>query len=380
MKIKLIYLSFFAIFAFGCQPQSDLSPVEQKRADVKEKKATLATLKSEIKTLEEDILKLDPPKEKPRKLVTTKVLEMKDFERFAEVQGSVVSDEVVFASSETGGRLTKVRPREGQFVKRGQLVASVDLESMTKQRAEVEISLSLAKDLFARQKRLWDQKIGTEIQFVQAKNSVERLEKSLETIDFQLTKSSIFAPISGVIEKVFLKTGELAGPGSPILQILNTTKVKVKVDVPERYLKSVRSGQLVKVEFPALEETRNARITRISPTINPVNRTFEVVINLNNANRVLKPNLLASVFFKDYEEKAVVLVPLDIVQQEIGGDSYVYIKGNNDSGAIAQKVIVATGEADKGEIIVTDGLKGGKELIIDGAIGLGDQELIKVEM
>ncbi len=380
MKIKLIYLSFFAIFAFGCQPQSDLSPVEQKRADVKEKKATLATLKSEIKTLEEDILKLDPPKEKPRKLVTTKVLEMKDFERFAEVQGSVVSDEVVFASSETGGRLTKVRPREGQFVKRGQLVASVDLESMTKQRAEVEISLSLAKDLFARQKRLWDQKIGTEIQFVQAKNSVERLEKSLETIDFQLTKSSIFAPISGVIEKVFLKTGELAGPGSPILQILNTTKVKVKVDVPERYLKSVRSGQLVKVEFPALEETRNARITRISPTINPVNRTFEVVINLNNANRVLKPNLLASVFFKDYEEKAVVLVPLDIVQQEIGGDSYVYIKGNNDSGAIAQKVIVATGEADKGEIIVTDGLKGGEELIIDGAIGLGDQELIKVEM
>jgi len=379
MKTKLIYLSVFTVLAFGCQPQSDLSPLEQKRADMKEKKATMATLKSEIKTLEEEILKLDPPKEKPRKLVTTKILETQDFERFAEVQGSVVSDEIVFASSETGGRLTKVSPKEGQYVKRGQLVASVDLEALTKQRAEVEISLGLAKDLFARQQRLWDQKIGTEIQYVQAKNSVERLEQSLETIDFQLTKSSVFAPISGVVEKVFLKTGELAGPGTPIIKILNTTKVKVKVDVPERYLKSVRSGQLVKVEFPALEETRNARITRISPTINPGNRTFEVVINMNNASRILKPNLLASVFFKDYAEKAVVMVPLDVVQQEIGGDSYVYVKGMKDSGAIAQKVIIETGEADQGEIIVTDGLKGGEELIIDGAIGLGDQELIKVE-
>ncbi len=379
MKTKLIYLSVFAVIAFGCQPQSNLSPLEQKRADVKEKKAELATLKSEIKTLEEEILKLDPPKEKPRRLVTTKILEARDFERYAEVQGSVVSDEVVFASSETGGRLTKVTPKEGQYVKRGQLVASVDLESLTKQRSEVEISLGLAEDLFARQKRLWDQKIGTEIQFVQAKNSVDRLKQSLETIDFQLTKSSVFAPISGVVEKVFLKTGELAGPGTPIIQVLNTSKVKVKVDVPERYLKSVRAGQLVKVEFPALEESRNARITRISPTINPGNRTFEVVINLNNANRVLKPNLLASVFFKDYSEKAAVLVPLDLVQQEISGDSYVYIKGTNETGEFAQKVIIETGEADKGEIIVTDGLKGGEELIMDGAIGLGDQELIKVE-
>lgn len=379
MKNKLIYLVLIAALAYGCQPQSDLSPLEQKRADLKEKKAEMSSLKSEVEALEKDILKLDPPKEKTRKLVTTRNLEVKNFERFSEVQGSVVSDEIVFATSETGGRLTRVSPQEGQYVKRGSLVATVDLEVINKQKAEIETALSLSKDVFNRQKRLWDQKIGTEIQYLQAKNSVERLEQSLETLNFQMTKSSVYAPISGVVEKVFLKTGELAGPGAPILQILNTSKVKVKVDVPERYLRSVKRGQAVNVEFPAIEETRKAKISRISPSIDPGNRTFEVVIDLNNGSGILKPNLLASVFFKDYSEKNVVLVPLQSIQQEISGASYVFVLGKDDKGAFAKKVIVETGESDKGEVIITKGLKGGEALIIDGAIGLGDKELITVE-
>ena len=379
MKTYLAYLSLIAFIIIGCQPQSDLSPVEQKRKALKDKKGALATLKSEIKTLEEELLVLDPPKEKPRKLVTTAIVKPKDFERFVEVQGSVHSDEVVYASSETGGRLTRVIPLEGQYVKKGSLVASVDLETINKQQAELETSLSLAKDVYDRQKRLWDQKIGTEMQFLQAKNNVERLEKSLETLDFQLTKSSVYAPISGIVEMVFLKSGELAGPGTPIIQILNTAKVKVKVDVPERYLKSVKRGTSVKIEFPALGETRNARVSRISPTIKPGNRTFEVIIDMSNPGAVLKPNLLATVYFKDFSQKNAVVIPLETVQQEIGGDNYVYVKGTNDNGDIAKKILIATGESDRGEVIITDGLKGGEELIIKGALGLGENELIKVE-
>ncbi len=378
MKTILIYPLLLLTLCFGCQP-TDLSPVEQKRKDLKEKKKEFNTLKGEIATLESEILELDPPKEKPRKLVTTKVLVAQDFERFAEVQGSVVSDDIVFATSETGGRLTNVTPSEGEFVTRGQVVASVDMEGITKQKAEIESALELSRDVFNRQKRLWDQKIGTEVQFLQAKNAVDRLEKSMETLNFQMTKSSVFAPISGVVEKVFLKTGEMSAPGSPILQILNTSKIKVKVDVPERYLKSVKRGQVVKVEFPAIEVEKNAKISRIAPTINPGNRTFEVVINLNNPSGLLKPNLLASVFFKDFEKKNVVLVPLEIIQQEISGGSYVYIKTEGQNGAVSKKVMVETGESDKGDVIITEGLKGGEELILNGALGLGDEELIMVE-
>lgn len=376
------YKATLAILLFGfiaCQPATDKTALELLKEDLATKKTELSALKKEVAGLEGEILKLDPPKEKPRRLVTTKVVMPQDFERFVEVQGAVESDEVAFASSETGGRLTKVLPEEGQYVSRGELIAAVDLESLDMQKAELQTSLSLAKDLLERQQRLWDQKIGTEVQYLQAKNNVERLEKSLETLDFQLKKSSVFAPISGVVDNVFLKGGELAGPGTPIVQILNISKLKVKADVPERYLKSIRRGQSVKIEFPALETERNAKISRISPTVNPGNRTFQIEMNVRNSNKSLKPNLLASVYFKEFSQKDVFLIPLETVQQEIDGDNYVFVKGVGDKGEYAKKVLIEVGESDKGQIIVNEGLKGGEALIIQGALGLGDNELIKEE-
>ena len=379
-KYFLPLLAFTLLFA-ACQ-----APVEEWPQDLAGKKELLKTKRTELKEvkklveqLETEIEALEPTQEKPRKLVTTAPVNRKDFERFVEIQGSVQSDDLVMATSETGGRLLSVSGKEGQRVAKGQLLATVDLETVNKQIAEVEKGLELAIEVYERQDRLWKQNIGSEMQLLQAKNNKERLEKSLETLRHQLTRGNVYAPIGGVIDQVFLKAGELAGPGTPIMQILNTSKVKVVANVPEIYLKSVRKGQMVNIKIPALEEDRKGRISLLGTSINPDNRTFNVEVEMPNRGGLLKPNLLANMYISDYKEKDVVLIPLETVQQEIGGKSYVFISSNGNAEGVAQKVYVETGESYDNEIIITTGLKGGETLILEGARGLTENELITVE-
>ncbi len=354
--------------------------------DLAGKKALLQTKKADIKTLNADVEKLiaeintlEPKVEKTRKLVTVRPVIVEDFKRFLEIQSSIQSDDVVMATSETGGRLTAVTVKEGNYISKGKVIATVDMEQVNKQIAELETSLDLAIELYDRQKRLWDQNIGSEVQFLQAKNGKERLEKSLETVKFQLTKANVYAPISGVVDQVFLKTGELAGPGMPIVQILNTSKVKVVANVPEVYLKAVKRGDMVRISIPALQEERKGKVSLLGTSINPDNRTFSVEVNLNNKGGLLKPNLLANMYISDFEQKDAVLVPLEMVQQEVGGKSYVFVQQQGDNGDFAKKIYVQTGESYEGNVIVTEGLKGGENLIVDGARGLTENELIKVD-
>jgi len=344
-----------------------------------EKKAAERALRKEIAKIEAKIEELDPtPKEKSKRLVTTSKIERTDFSRFVELQGTVQSGDAVMASSETGGRIVKLHVDEGSYVKKGQLIAKLDMEAVDKQIAELEKSLELAVEVHDRQKRLWDQNIGSEIQYLQAKNAKERLEKSLESVKFQLTKANVYAPISGAINMVFSSTGEMTMPGAPIVEVMNTSFVKVVANLPEKYLGIIKRGQTVTVKFPALEKENTAKVSMIGRTINPGNRTFEVEVTMNNRDGLLKPNLLAMMLVNDFSEKDVVTVPLALVQQEGSGRDFVYIKGAGEEGSIAQKVIITTGESYEGQIVIKEGLKGGEELIIDGARGLAENELIEV--
>ena len=298
---------------------------------------------------------------------------------YVDVQGSVQSDDLVNVSSDVGGRILDLKVEEGENVRKGELIANLDTEIINTQIAELNTSLELAVEVFERQKRLWDQNIGSEIQYLQAKNNKERLEKSLETLQVQAGKSKVYAPISGVVQMVITKAGELAGPGTPIIQILNTAKVKVVAEVPENYLKAVNKGEKVTVEFPALQSKKEARVSLIGKTINPSNRSFKIEIDMTNPKDVLKPNLLASVLINDYTEKDVVIVPLELVQQEVGGKSYVFVHAEGEDGPMAKKAYVTMGESYNGEIVITSGLNGDETLIVDGAIGLSDKELIEVK-
>jgi membrane fusion protein (multidrug efflux system) len=342
-----------------------------------EKKAELKELNEEIEKLNREIAELDTTKrEKPRALVTSTKLGRKDFNRYIDIQSSVVADDIVSASSESGGRLIKLSPKEGDYVERGQLIGTVDLGSLDKQIAELNKSLELAKEVYERQSRLWAQKIGTEIQYLEAKNNKERIEKSLETIRFQQTKADFYAPISGVVDRVVMHQGEVVSPGAPIIQILSTSKVKVVADVPEIYLKSVKKGDWVTIKFPALGTETKGRISMIGRTINPGNRTFSVEVEMANQGSKLKPNLLASMSIMDYSQKNVVMIPLEILQQEVTGRNFIYVKENGPEGDFAKKVYVETDEANDGQVIIKQGLTGNEEIILSGARNLVDGELI----
>jgi len=211
---NLIFILSAVLLIASCQPQDPeaekMAMLSEKKSTLSEKKAQLKTLQSEIEALSKEISNLEPQKEKAPLLVTTEDIETEKFVRYTEVQASVMNDDEVFVSSETGGRLLNVLVKEGQYVKKGQLIATVDLKALTDQKAELETSMSLAKDVYERQKKLWDQNIGSEVQFLQAKNNYERLQKSLNTLETQIAKANVYSPISGVVDKEFLKAGEMA--------------------------------------------------------------------------------------------------------------------------------------------------------------------------
>jgi RND family efflux transporter MFP subunit len=379
MKQLLLLLTLpLLIIACGDTTEAIPEDLAGKKALLSEKRAALKALQAEINDLEAQVEELDP-KPESRTLVTTAPVKKARFDHYVEIQGTVQTDDFVNVSSEMGGRILELKVDEGDNVRKGQLIARLDLEQLEKQIAEVQTSLDLAQEVYERQKRLWDQNIGSEIQFLQAKNNKERLEKSLETLNVQLGKSKVYAPISGVVERVMLKAGEMASPGMPLIQILNTNQVKVVASVPENYLKAVRKGDRVTVKFPALDEERQAPVTLVGRTIDPSNRTFNVEVDLGNSSGQLKPNLLATMLINDFSEDDAITLPIELIQQEVGGKNYVYVVGDSEEGTRAKKVYVKTGKSYEGEIIITEGLQGTEQLIIDGARAISNNDLLKIK-
>jgi RND family efflux transporter MFP subunit len=243
--------------------------------------------------------------------------------------------------------------------------------------AEIKKSLELATDVYERQARLWEQNIGSEVQYLQAKNNKERLQKTLETAEFQMTKANIYSPISGTVDMENLKQGEIASPGMPILSILNVTNVKVNTDLPERYLRIVRSGQYVDMSFPSIQMEMKGKVTQLGRTIDPSNRTLEVEITPSKYSTMLKPNLLAEIKVEEIRLKDVITIPVEFVLQEVDATEFVFIVEGDGSEARAKKRYITTGEASNGSIVVLSGLNIGDRLITRGTRNVSDNELIE---
>jgi len=370
-RISKGLLAIIIIIIIGCQPKVEESvyptDLEGQRRLLAEKKKALKEIEGTIAKLENDI-EINDPSVKNLKKVTTISIEKKDIERLVEIQGSIVADDYIMASTEVGGRLLSMNIEEGDNIRKGQKIATVDMESLRKQIAEIQTSLDLANEVYSRQERLWKQNIGSEIQYLQAKNNKERLEKSIESIRYNLTKGEVFAPASGVVEKVMLKSGEMAGPGSPVLQILNVNKVKVSIDVPEKYLTKIRKGSRFKVELPTLEYEKIVKVTDIGRMIDPGNRTFKVEADISSNGGKIKPNLMAIAYISDFEIKDALALESELIQQDISGASFVFIAEKNEDGSyITAKRYIEIGESVDNQLIVTSGLVGDELLIVDGA-------------
>lgn len=369
MNKYIILIITTSLLLASCQPQQDDLTI--KRTELKEKTELLRTLQSEIDILHEEVETLSPEKKRDSVMVEVTPIAIQPFSRKVNIQGSVISDETVFASSEMGGRILSVNVKEGQQISKGALVATVDMETVQLQINEMQTSLDLANTVYERQKKLWDQEIGSEIQYLQAQNNKERLEKSLETMRKQLSKRNIYAPISGVVNKEFANAGEVAGPGTPIVEILDTRKIKVKADVPEQYLATIKKGQKVNLYFPALNKEVESKVSLIGASIDPSNRTFEIEMNLSNSKGIYKPNLLTEIEFVDFTKEEALVIPLELLQEEVSGRKYVYVsKKDKDGRDIATKAYITLGASYEGQVVVEEGLSAGDKIITVGGRSL----------
>jgi len=340
-----------------------------------EKKQSARELDKEIKRLSAKVNELAPPSEKAKINVKSTLIEASTFKSKVKVQGAIMADKLASASSETGGRLLSVLVNEGDYVNKGQLIGTVDLATVENQRIELQTSLSLAKTVFERQERLWKQNIGSEMQYLEAKNNVERLQKSLATIESTINKKNVYSPLSGFVDRKILSQGEMAGPGMPIVQILNTNSLKIVADVPEAYLVSTRRGQSVDVFFPALDKKIVKKISMVGRSIDPSNRTYKIEINTTSLGSTLKPNLLAEVEFVEKIEKDVIVISPSIIKDEVSGKKFVFVNKNGK----AEKKYIETGESNDDSIIILNGLASGDELITEGGFLLTEGDLLNID-
>lgn len=377
---EIFTYALLSLLLVGCgnSVQTDVKDmsIEEQASLLKEKKNQLKVLSDEITELESVLASNGQTTGNERIPVVTAVeAQIGDFKHFVEVQGVVIAEDLVQVTSEIPGRIKQLFIKEGDRVTKGQKIAALDLESLGKQLDELQTALELAQTVYDKQKRLWEQNIGSEIQFLEAENGVERLKKSIATLEFQISKGIIFAPRGGVIEQVLLQTGEMAGGGMPIVQILDDNQLKVEGNVPETLLKSVGVGDEVEVEFPILEEKVKGVIRQIGRVIDPSNRTFKIEIDIPN-QKWLKPNLLSFILINDYSELEVLKVPLDLVQQDVSGDRYIMVMEEKGGSHLAVKRVVETGPAFGGEIVVRSGINASEMLIKEGARSLIDGQKI----
>ncbi|MFP2997057.1 efflux RND transporter periplasmic adaptor subunit [Spongiivirga sp. MCCC 1A20706] len=389
MKQTLLYivisLVFIACGGSGATGDKDVAAIIENGdlAAMKEMKENLAAeqtaLESKIKLLEDEISKKDTTKRLP--LVT--VFKAKDtvFTHFLELQGSVATKQNVVIYPEMSGTLLQVYAKEGQRVRKGQLLARIDDGGMSQQVAQLQVQAELAKTTFERQKRLWEQNIGSEIQYLQAKTNYEATQNAVKQAKSQLGKSTIEAPFSGVIDEVITEQGTVVAPGqSMIFRLVNLSDMYINADVPETYITSIKKNKKVEVNFPVLGKNVDAKIRQSSNFINPANRTFTVEIAVPNKDGEIKPNLTARLRINDYTNEKAILVPQSIISENANGDQYVYVvenrTGNNE--ATATQRIITTGKTQAGVIEVLDGLSAGDEIIEEGARSVKDKQGVKI--
>ncbi len=352
--------------------------LEQIRAKKVELDTQQQELTAQLKQLEGKIKELDPQEKIP--LITTFTVKEAVFDHYLELQGNVSTKQNLVVYPEYSGVLSRVYVKEGQRVKKGQILAKIDDGGLSQQVAQLQIQADLAKTTFDRQKRLWDQKIGSEIQYLQAKSNYESQEQAVNQLKNQLGKTLVRAPFSGSIDDVITDQGSVVAPGqSQLFRIVSLKNMYIETDVPERYISDIVPGKLVQVEFPILGTSMDAKIRQAGNFINPANRTFKVEVAIPNKNNSIKPNLTAKLKVNDYTNSNAILIPQSIISENAKGQQYVYtILDKKDNKGTAQRVIIETGKTDGDFIEVLSGLKNGNEIIEEGARSVKDGQEVKI--
>lgn len=373
---KIIALFITSTLLLSCGKQVKKSSLEELNI----KKTTLVnkidSLTIELKTIESEISKLDDGK----KLQIITILPVKNgtFKHYVEVQGVVQADKNIEIRPELGGTVTHIYVNEGQRVNTGQTLVQLDDASIKNRIAELNTQLNLANTTFERQKRLWNQRIGSEMQYLQAKAQKESLENNLATLKTQAKKMKINAPFSGIVDEIFPKKGELTSPQTAVIRLINLDNVYVEADITETYLPVIKIGTETVVNFPSIHKKMEAKVTQVGNYINPNNRSFKTRINLSNKDQSIKPNLLADIKFLDFKANGVI-IPSNLVQQDQNGNNYVFtIHSENGEHTIVKNSITVAKEYNH-EIYVSKGLTENDSIVNEGTRQVQAGEIVKIK-
>ena len=378
-----IYAILLLALAGSCGQNESSAPIGKELAAKTDELAKLkneqAGLAKKIAALEAEIIKLDPSRAVQPKLVSVAEIAPEGFEAYINLQGRISSENISYVAPRNGvgGYVKELLISEGQYVKRGQLILKLDDQVLRQSIASSRTQLAFAQDLYNRTKSLWDQKIGSEVQLLNAKNNVDGLKNQIAIQEEQLSTYLVYADQSGIAEIVNIKPGELftgIGATGPQIQIVNNNDLSVEVDIPENYAADTKVGNEVLVEVPAVNKTFKTTISRISESVNAASVGFTAICKIPSSAG-LKPNMSASVKILRHSNARAIVIPVNIVQSDEKG-KYVYLMDEEGSQKTAKKVSVTLGELYGGQIEILSGLQAGDKLVTKGYQDLYDGQVV----
>lgn len=377
ISTALVVLLFVA--ACGSSTKEEKGAKTDKQAQLQQLKKDAEDINKKIATLEAELGTTDSTSVMRVKLVTVAPIETSSFKHFIDLQGTVGTENVyVVTPRNQGGQVKAVYVKEGDYIKKGQLLLKLDDGQLTQQLDQAKIQLAYLQDIYNRRKNLWDQKIGTEVELITAKNNVANQQKQIDLLNEQISYTNVYAEVAGVAETVTVRVGGFfAAPqaeGQPRITIVNPSNLKAVVSVPENYLPRVKKGTPVIIEIPDIDKSFNSTITLVSQLIDPNSRSFTAEAKIPAASS-LKPNQMAIVKLQDYAVSNAIVVPMRTVQTDQNG-KYVYVIGQEKGKTVALKKPVEVGEIYGEQIEVKAGLATGDKLITQGYQGLYEGQLV----
>ena len=367
-----------AVVTAACTSGRQEKGLEEKMTQLEKERARLQEIKLGIAQLEKEIQEMDPNAIKSNTvLISTFVASPQPFEHKMEVRGAVQSRRNIQMSAQISGLIDRVYVKEGEAVKTGQLLVSLDAEVLRNTIAELKTALELANTMFKKQADLWEQKVGTEVQYLQAKNNRESLERRLATAYAQLDMTQVKAPFAGTVDEVQAREGELASPGMHLVRITSPRDMYIEADISEKFIGKFRQGDPVEVHFPSQERTIISSVKAVGQVINNENRTFTIEVIMPDVDFIVKPNQVTVLQLRDYYTKAAIVIPTRLIQRDNQGE-FIFGIEDKDGKTVAKKIPVVSGLSYASNTEILTGLTGSEQLVDKGFRELADGVEVQV--
>jgi len=382
---KIIITLFLALFIVACSSDSKSISVDKaiESKDVTKMKSARAEIQKEYDKMYADLAKLDLEIAKLdtlKKVALVSTMLVKDtvFSHYIDIQGNIDTKQNLIIYPEFAGALSQVYVKSGQNVTKGQILARIDDGGLSSQLAQIETQATLAKTTFERQKNLWNQKIGSEIQFLQAKTNYEAQMKAVAQIKSQLGKTVVKAPFSGIIDEVITDKGQVVGPGQPLMRIVNLSDMYVTANVPESFIGKIKNNAIVAVSIKSIGKTYNGKVRQIGNFINPNNRSFSIEVAVPNTDKLLRPNQVAVLKIEDYKKENAILLPENCITENAAGNKIVYTVNPTEKEPKATRKIIEIGLTSGASVEIKKGISKGDHVILEGARSIQNKDAVQI--